>query len=89
MLGEVIRVLVRYSTLPPQVLQGNMAGQDPVLRVTTLHAGRLQNISDFWQALGGKPRAAINYTVTINVIPDEPVLTGAPVMDKVLKFRLE
>ena len=35
--------------------------------MTTLQPGRLQSLGEFWQALGGKPKAALNYTVTFAV----------------------
>jgi hypothetical protein len=47
----------------------------------------LQSVSEFWQALGGKPKAALNYTVTIGVIVDKPHDTELPVSDRSLKFR--
>ncbi|MDJ0747492.1 MAG: Pvc16 family protein [Xenococcaceae cyanobacterium MO_167.B27] len=33
---------------------------------------RLQSLGEFWQALGGKPKAALHYTVTIGVEPFSP-----------------
>jgi hypothetical protein len=81
-LGEVIRVLLRHPTVPGAVLQGELAGQAPPLPSSTLQPGRLQSVAEFWQALGGKPKAALNYTVTIAVEPVEPVETGPPVLDK-------
>jgi hypothetical protein len=49
----------------------------------------LQSVSEFWQALGGKPKAALNYTVTIGIVPDRPIETEAPVIEKSLNFGLE
>lgn len=67
LLGEVMRVLLRHRTLPDEVLQGALAGQQPVAPVSALQPGRLQSLGEFWQALGGKPKAALNYTVTVAV----------------------
>lgn len=67
MLGEVLRTLLRYPTLPPEVLQGSLAGQEPDLPTSILHPANLQSLGEFWQALGGKPRAVLNYSVTISV----------------------
>jgi hypothetical protein len=90
MLGEVMRVLLRHSTLPGAVLQGDLAAQAPPLPASSLHPGRLQSVAEFWQALGGKPKAALNYTVTIAVEPVEPVEAGPPVLDKRIALdRLE
>lgn len=73
LLGEVMRVLLRYPTLPSEVLQGSLTGQEPSLPAVSLQPGRLQSLGEFWQALGGKPKAALYYTVTIGVDPFEPV----------------
>jgi hypothetical protein len=82
MLGEVMRVLLRHPVLPAAVLQGELEGQLPALPAATLQPGRLQSVAEFWQALGGKPKAALNYTVTIAVAPVEPFELGPPVVDK-------
>jgi hypothetical protein len=87
LLGEVMRVLLRHSTLPEAILQGSLAGQEPPLPTSVLHPGRLQSLGEFWQALGGKPKAALNYTVTIGVTTREPEETGPPVIDQRLSLR--
>ena len=88
LLGEVLKVLLRHPTIPAAVLQGSLQGQDPPLPAITLQPGRLQSLGEFWQALGGKPKAALNYTVTfgaeIHRAVEAPVVT-----DKMLKFRVE
>lgn len=87
LLGEVMKVLLRNPVLPEGILQGGLKGQEPHLPAVTLQPGQLQSIGEFWQALGGKPKAALNYTVTIGVAPYPPEDTGPLVIDKVLKFR--
>jgi hypothetical protein len=87
LLSEVLLVLARHPTLPAGVLRGGLAGQEPPLPTTTLQPGRLQSMAEFWQALGGKPKAALNYTVTIGVEPREPVEAGPPVLEKVIRMR--
>lgn len=87
LLGEVMKVLLRYSTIPAAILQGELQGQEPPLPATSLQPGRLQSISDFWQTLGGRPRAALTYTVTIGVVPEAPVEAGVPVVDHLIKFQ--
>jgi len=88
LLGEVMRVLLRYRTIPADVLQGELREQTPALPISTLQPGRLQSMGEFWQAVGGKPKAALNYQVTLSVevaAPEELRL----VTDKVIKIRLE
>jgi hypothetical protein len=86
LLSEVMQVLLRHPTIPEPVLQGSLAGQEPPLPAITLQPGQLQSIGEFWQALGGKPKAALNYTVTFAVEVHEPV-DASLVTTKVLKFR--
>jgi hypothetical protein len=88
LLGEVMKVLLRYPTLPAAVLQGTLAGQEPSLPTAVLQAGLLQSVGEFWQALGGKPKASLHYTVTIGIEVHEPEELSL-VTEKVLKFRTE
>jgi hypothetical protein len=74
-LGEVMKVLLRFPMLPEEVLQGSLKGQEPPVRAFSLRPGQLQNLGDFWQALGGKPKASLNYIVTISVPIDEEELS--------------
>lgn len=89
LLGEVMRVLLRHRTLPETVLQGAMRDQDLPLPTSSLQPGHLQNLGEFWQALGGRPRAALNYTVTLalQLQPEEPL--GPVVTERVVRLRQE
>lgn len=80
LLGHVMQALLRHPTIPAAVLQGSLAGQEPPLPTSTLQPGRLQSMAEFWQALGGKPRAVLNYTVTVSLTVQEPVTLGPPVV---------
>lgn len=81
LLGEVMRVLLRHPTLPESVLQGALKSQELPLPTTSLQQGHLQNLAEFWQALGGRARAALNYTVTIAVQVAAPVDLGPTVRE--------
>ena len=87
LLGRVMKALLRHPTLPSPVLQGSLAQQTLPLPATSLQPGRLQSMAEFWQALGGKPKATLHYTVTISVDTHEPEEGGPPVTDKLLKFK--
>jgi hypothetical protein len=87
LLGETIRALLRHPVLPEPILQGAMRGQRAPLPATTLTPGRLQSLGEFWQALGGKPKAAVNYTVTVAVEPWEALELGPPVVEKKIGFE--
>jgi hypothetical protein len=86
LLSEVMKVLLRHPTIPEVLLQGSLKGQEPPLPSSTLQPGRLQSVGEFWQAVGGKPKAALNYTVTIGVAPGRPIETEVPVIEKNLQF---
>jgi hypothetical protein len=88
LLGEVMRVLLRYPTLPQSVLQGSLRDQEQPPPARALQAGHLQNLGEFWQALGGRPRAALNYTVTLAIPIGEPVDLGAPVSEHAVGMGL-
>jgi hypothetical protein len=87
LLGEVLQVLLRYPVLPADVLQGSLQGQEPPLRTVSLQQGYLQSLGEFWQALGGKPRAALHYTVTLAVDVQAPRPAGPPVREHQLRLR--
>jgi uncharacterized protein DUF4255 len=87
LLSEVMKVLLKHPTIPEVLLQGSLKGQEPPLPSSTLQPGRLQSVSEFWQALGGKPKAALNYTVTIAVFPQDTQDTERPVTDKTIKIK--
>ena len=73
LLSAVMWTLMRHPKLPRKYLKGSLAAQHLPLPVSTLQPGRLQSLGEFWQALGGKPKAALNYTVTLplDVADDE------------------
>lgn len=87
LLGEVMKVLLRHPTLPVGILQGELQAQEVPPPTSSLQAGRLQSLAEFWQALGGKPKAVLNYTVTIGVITQPPVIAGPPVIDTRFKLK--
>src|SRR5262245_35703366 len=88
LLGEVMQVLLRHRTIPEEVLQNDLRGQEVPLPVSSLQPGRLQSMGEFWQALGGKPKAALNYQVTLSIDTAKPEVVPL-VTDKVIKIRLE
>ncbi len=88
LLGEVMRALLRHRTIPREVLQGSLVDQALPLPVSTLQPGRLQSLGEFWQALGGKPKAALNYTVTLAIDVAQPEEVRL-VTEKVIKMRTQ
>jgi hypothetical protein len=73
LLGDVMKALLRYPKIPMAILQGSLREQEPVPRALTLRPPQLQSLGEFWQAMGGRPKPAMNYTVTIALpVHDEP-----------------
>jgi len=81
MIGEVMAALLRYPVLPIELLKGALASQSVPLPVTALQAGSLQSMGEFWQALGGKPKVTLHYTVTIAVDAFKPEDAGPAVKE--------
>jgi hypothetical protein len=87
LLGAVMRTLLRFRKLPRELLKGSLANQELPLPVTTLQPGRLQSLGEFWQALGGKPKAALNYMVTLSIDVYEPEVLPL-VIEKEIRLQL-
>jgi len=73
LLSEVMRALLRHPAIPESLLMGKLQDQTMPLPTSTLHPGKLQSLAEFWQAMGGKPKAALNYTVTVALPTELPV----------------
>jgi Pvc16 N-terminal domain len=87
-LGEVMTVLLRYPKIPTHFFQGSLKKRDQPIKATALRPGQLQNMGEFWQAIGSKPKATLHYTVTIAVPVHEPVEVGMPVTDTLIGLKL-
>lgn len=87
LLGAVMKALLRYRRLPADLLQGELAGQEPPLRASIIRESHLQSLGEFWQAMGAKPKAALDYTVTISVDLTEPEDLGVVVSESVIKME--
>lgn len=79
LLGQLMRLLLTYRTLPEAVLQGSLRGQEPLPVTTGLRSNYLQSLGEFWQAMGGRPKVALSYTVTI-AVPVEQAAIEAPLV---------
>lgn len=74
MLGEAMRVLLRHREIPRQVLCGELKDQSTTVR--GLVRADMSNGFEPWQALGSRPRAAFEYTVTISMDVHPPESVG-------------
>jgi hypothetical protein len=84
LLGEVLKVLLRFRAIPNSFLRGELAGQDPPLRARIIAENQLHSLGEFWQAMGGKPKATLHYAITISVDVFEPEEVGPEVKQKII-----
>jgi hypothetical protein len=84
LLGEVLKVLLSHRTIPENYLSGELAGQQPALPARIIAEPQLQSLGELWQAMGGKPKATLNYAITINVNVSDPVAAGPAVTERVI-----
>ena len=77
LLGEVMKVLLRYRQLPETFVADDLEGQEIPLRLISLRPSNIQSAGEFWQAMGGRegtrPKVILHCTVTISVPVDEAV----------------
>jgi len=91
LLGQVMVALIRHPVIGDPFLVNTMQSQPP-LPAGALQPSLLQAIGEFWQAMGNKPRAALNLTVTVAVpsdsaTPSPAVPVSQPVVQLVQKER--
>lgn len=73
LLSALLGCFLSYDGLPREVLQGALAEQDEVIRLTIgqpLPPER--SLSDVWTALGGQLKPSVNLVLTIPVPPSTP-----------------
>lgn len=88
LLGEVLKVLLRHRRIPERYLQGELTSQEPPVPSRIIGEGRLQSMGEFWQAMGGRPKATLHYGVTLSVAVAEPVDVGPEVTEHVTNLSL-
>jgi hypothetical protein len=76
LLGEVLRVLLRHHHIPPKYLRGSLVDAEPPLPTRIIAENRLQSLGEFWQAMGGRPKAALHYGVTLSADVFDPQPLG-------------
>lgn len=86
LLGEVLKVLLRNRRIPARYLRGELIGQEPPVPARIIGEGQLSSLGEFWQAMGGRPKATLHYGVTLSVDVFEPEELGPEVTEKVIKL---
>jgi hypothetical protein len=84
LLGQVLRWLSRFSSIPSVYFQGSMVGQPfpPPLSVAQIDPNR--NSGDFWLAMGISPRPAFFLTATIAI--DLDIEVESPLVSTVIAW---
>jgi hypothetical protein len=85
LLGDIARVLMRYRTLPAELVAEPLKRAGLPLWAHVVQP--TQHMSEFWQAMGGKPRVTLSYTVTISMNLSDPEPLGPPVKEKVIRIK--
>jgi hypothetical protein len=85
LLGEVLKVLLRHRRIPREYLQGELIDQEPPVRAKVIGGSQLQSLGEFWQAMGGTPKAMLHYAITISVDVFEAEDAGPRVTEKVIR----
>jgi uncharacterized protein DUF4255 len=75
-LGEAMRVLLRHRELPSEVLRGSLRASSRPVRASALRSDPQRGRAELWQALGGRPKAAFEYVVTVEVVAQTPEEAG-------------
>jgi len=67
LLSQVLKILLKYPELPNAALQGSLLTQTGPLPTSVILPNGIKNPGDFWNAIGGQLRPALDYSVTISL----------------------
>jgi len=67
LLGEVMKVLLLFPQIPEEDLHEKLQGHDLPVYTAFMHQNGTKTLGEYWQAMGGKPKAVLNLTVTMPV----------------------
>jgi len=75
LLGEAMKALLKGRSFPREMLYGSLKdGTATIIRAEALQPEHF-NMGPFWQAIGVKPRVAVNYQITLSVDVHTPEKT--------------
>jgi hypothetical protein len=72
LLGNILNALVRFPTLPAEILQGSLQVQPFALQAWIARPERMPNPWDFWGHVENRMKSALSYVVTASVVPFTP-----------------
>jgi hypothetical protein len=79
-----MKVLLRHRKIPAEYLRGTLVGQEPPMPTRIMAENQLQSLGEFWQAMGGRPKAALHYAVTVSIDVFDSAKVGPEVTEKVI-----
>jgi Pvc16 N-terminal domain len=83
LLSTLLTCFLANETLPPDLLEGALAGIDvPVLMTIALPPPADRSLSDVWTALGGELKPSLDLVVTAPVIDVRAESAGPPVLEE-------
>jgi len=89
LLGEVLRVFSRLTTIDDKYLQGDLKTQMYPVPLVSVHGDLMKNPAEFWSALGGKLRPSITLTAIIALEPNAEVMTAPQVSSRKILLNAE
>lgn len=89
LLGEVLKVLLRHRRIPGAYLRGELIDQEPPVPAKIIAENQLHSLGEFWQAMGGRPKATLHYGITLSVDVFDPEEVGPEVTEKIIKVGLD
>lgn len=79
LLSRVLSTFLRYPTIPEDLLEGSLAGQEPPLPLVAAHPDGPKNFGEFWMAVGNKIKPSLSIVVTVGFdlaeLPAGPAVT--------------
>lgn len=84
LLGEVLKILLRHRQIPREHLAGELVGQEPPIVARVVAGNQPHSLGEFWQAMGGRPKATLHYCVTVSFDVFAPTDIGPEVLEKVV-----
>jgi hypothetical protein len=86
LLWHALRTLMRFSALPPALLQGELEGHALPVHTRLAQEGVLKSPGEFWTALENQLKPSLNFVCTLAVEHDR-VPAGPPVLTFTTRLR--
>lgn len=78
LLSQILNTVLHYPTIPEEVLEGSLTGQELPLPVIAAHPEGPKNLGEFWMAVGNKIRPSLSLVVTLGF--DMAEIAAGPVV---------